>query len=320
MFRYILRRIVTAIPVLFGLTIVVYGLISVAPGDPVGALVDPEIAIQLGPEWVEQQRESLGLNEPIPVRYVLWLREIARGNFGYSQIDRQSINDKIAARLWPTIKLMGTALLIGILVGIPLGIIAAVKQYSWLDYLSNILGLTVVSIPSFFVALGAIYILGVKLQILPTAGMVPASGSAGFFDSLRHLIMPATVLGLAEAAVLVRYSRASMLEVLHQEYIVTARAKGLREQVILLRHALRNSLIPLITIIALQIPGLVGGSVIIEHMFAWPGLGTLAIGAIFARDYPVIMAVNLIGAVTILFSSLLADVLYAVTDPRIRYT
>jgi peptide/nickel transport system permease protein len=310
---------VLAVPVLFGLTVVTYGLLSVTPGDPVSAMVDPEVAILLGPTWVEDQREALGLNKPLPVRYGLWLRELARGNLGYSYGDRQAVSDKLIDRFWPTVKLMSTALLIGIVVSIPLGIAAAVKQYSWIDYLSNVLGLAMVSVPGFFVALGALYVFGVKLQWLPTAGMFTPAEPRTFGDSFRHLILPATVLGLAEAAALIRYARASMLEVLHQDFIVTARAKGLRERVILLRHALRNALIPLITIIALQLPGLIGGSVIIERIFAWPGLGTLAVDAIFARDYPIILAINLLGAVAIILSSLLADVLYAVVDPRVRY-
>jgi peptide/nickel transport system permease protein len=316
---YIVRRIALAIPVLFALTVVTYALLSVAPGDPVSAMVDPEVALMLGPNWVEQQREALGLNDPLPVRYAIWLRELAQGNLGFSLVDRQAVTEKMGERIWPTFKLMSTALLIGLVVSIPLGIIAAVKQYSWIDYLSNVAGLAMISVPGFFVALGALYIFGVKLHWLPTAGMFTPGEPRSLGDSARHLILPATVLGLAEAASLIRYARSSMLEVIHQDFVVTARAEGLHERLILIRHALRNALIPLITIVALQLPSLLGGSVIIERIFAWPGLGTLAITAIFARDYPVIMAINLLGAVAIILSSLLADVLYAAVDPRVRY-
>ena len=231
--NYLLRRLLISIPVLLGITIATYAIISFAPGDPVTAMISPEAAASLGPGWVEQQRAALGLDKPVPVRYALWLKEVARGNLGFSYKDRQPINQKIVERLWPTLKLMGTA------------------------------------------------------------------------------------LGLA--APLIRYTRSSMLEVIRQDYVTTARAKGLNERFVIWRHALRNALIPLITIIALNLPRLLGGTVIIEAIFAWPGMGTLAITAVQARDYPVIMAINLITAVLILLSNFLADLVYAVIDPRIKY-
>ncbi len=319
MFAFILRRLLIAIPVLIGVTVVTYGFISMAPGDPVTALLDPEQMASLGPGWVEQQKAALGLDKPVPVRYALWLKELARGNLGYSAVDRRPVNEKLGERLGPTLRLMFTALLIAVLVGVPIGVLAAVKQYSWLDYVSNLAGLAVISIPGFFLGLMAIYVFALKLQVLPTAGMATVGEEPSLLDQLRHLILPALVLGLAEAAPIIRYARSSMLEVIHQDYVRVARAKGLPEWVVLGVHALRNALIPLITVVALQLPALVGGAVIIEQIFNWPGMGSLAISAIFSRDYPTIMAINLLSAFIIIASSLVADVLYAVVDPRVHY-
>jgi peptide/nickel transport system permease protein len=226
---------------------------------------------------------------------------------------------KLDERIGETLELMGAAFLIGLLVSLPLGIVAAVKQYSWLDYLSNVVGMAMVSIPGFFVGLACIYLFAVVWRIVPTAGMAAIGAPSSLVDRLHHLVLPALVLGLASAAPLIRYTRSSLLEVIHQDFVRTARAKGLPERAAILRHALRNALIPLITVVALQIPGLVGGSVIIEQIFAWPGIGSLAIAAIFGRDYPTIMAINLLGAVAVVLSSLIADLLYALADPRVRY-
>jgi peptide/nickel transport system permease protein len=254
------------------------------------------------------------------VRYVLWLKEVARGNLGFSYKDRQPINQKIRERIGPTLKLMGTALLLSLIIAVPLGVLSAIRQYSFLDYFATVSGFTAISIPSFFLSLAAIYIFALKLNWLPSSGMTTVGQPATFGDGAKHLILPALVLGLAEAAPLIRYTRSSMLEVIRQDYVTTARAKGLREGAVIWRHALRNALIPLVTIIALNLPRLLGGTVIIEAIFAWPGMGTLAITAVQARDYPVIMAINLITAFLILGSNLLADVIYAVIDPRIKYS
>jgi len=320
MLIYIVRRLLIAGPILVGITAITYLLVSLAPGDPVTAMLDPEQMTVLGPDWVAERKAELGLDKPIPVRYLLWLRELSQGNLGYSAIDRQPVMAKIGERLWPTLKLMLAAMAIGIGVGVPIGILSAVKQYSFLDYLSTLLGLVMISVPSFFLGLGGIYLLSLKLGWLPTAGMVTIGAPPSLLDSLHHLVLPAAVLGLAQAAPLIRYARSSMLEVIRQDYVKTARAKGLFERAVLLGHALPNALIPIITVIALHLPALVGGTVIIEQIFAWPGMGTLAITAIFGRDYPVIMAFNLIIALAIVLSSLVADVAYALVDPRIRYS
>ncbi len=318
--QYLLRRLVISIPVLLGITLATYFIINLAPGDPIDALISPEIAASLGPGYREQQREALGLNKPVPVRYAIWLGELARGNLGFSLVDRQPIGHKVAERVWPTLRLMGCALIIALIIAIPLGILSAIKQYSFIDYLATVAGFTAISIPSFFLSLAAIYLFSLKLGWLPTAGMATVGKDPSLLDSLKHLVLPASILGLAEAAPLIRYTRSSMLEVIRQDYVTTARAKGLSERVVIFRHALRNALIPLVTIVALNLPRLLGGTVIVETIFAWPGMGKLAIAAVSGRDYPVIMAINLITATMILFSNLLADIVYALIDPRIKYS
>ncbi|MEJ7838667.1 MAG: ABC transporter permease [Thermomicrobiales bacterium] len=316
--RFLLRRLLVSIPVLLGITVAMYIIVNLAPGDPVTALMNPEQMANMGPDWVEQQRESLGLNDPLPVRYAKWLKETATGNLGYSFVDRLPVNEKIGERIWPTVKLMLTVLVIAVVVGIPLGIISALKQYSFIDYLLTILGFLTVSIPSFFLALMLIYVFSLKLDWLPTSGMYTVGQARSFTDSLTHMILPATVLGLAQAAPIIRYTRASLLETIKQDYVTVARAKGLAEAGVIV-HALRNALIPIITIIALNIPQLLGGTVIIEQVFSWPGMGNLAIASVQGRDYNVLMGINLIAAIMILTSNLLADAIYALVDPRIKY-
>jgi peptide/nickel transport system permease protein len=318
--RYILRRLVISVPVLIGITMTVYLIVNFAPGDPVTAMIDPEAVVTLGPEWVEDQKKALGLDKPLPIRYGIWVSQVVRGNLGFSFNDRRAVSTKIGERIWPTLKLMLAAEGIALVIGIPIGIISALRQYSKVDYIATIFGFTAISVPSFFLALGSIYVFAILLGWLPTAGMGTLGQDPSFLDSLHHLILPASVLGLAQAAPLIRYSRSSMLEVLRQDYVQVARAKGLSERAVVSRHAVRNALIPLVTVIALDLPRLLGGTIIIEQVFAWPGMGTLAISAVRGYDYPVIMAINLISAVMILSSNLLADVLYAVIDPRIKYS
>jgi len=317
--RYLLRRLLISIPVLLGITVTMYIIVNLAPGDPVTALMNPEQLANMPPEWVEQQKESLGLNDPLPVRYLVWLRETATGNLGYSSMDRLAVSDKIGERIGPTLKLMSVVIAISVLVGIPLGVLSALKQYSFIDYLLTVMGFLAVSVPSFFLALILIYVFSLKLDWLPATGMYTVGQPRTFVDSLEHIIIPATVLGLGQAAPIIRYTRASLLETIRQDYVTTARAKGLAEPRVVVRHALRNALIPIITVIALHVPSLLGGTVIIEQVFAWPGMGSLAIGAVQARDYNTLMGINLIAAVMILLSNLLADLVYAFVDPRIKY-
>lgn len=318
--RYLLRRLVISIPVMIGISMFTFGMVAVAPGNAVTAMINPESAGMLGPDWVKQQEAKLGLDQPLPIRYLKWSEQLLKGNLGYSTADQQPISKKIGVRIEPTLLLMGTALLISLIISIPIGVLSAIKQYSIIDYLSTILGFAAISIPSFFLALAGIFIFGLKLGWLPVAGMHTIGGKHTFGDLIHHLAMPAFVLGLANAAPLIRYVRSSMLEVIHQPYISVARAKGLSERTVIYGHAARNALIPVITVIALALPGLLGGTVIIETIFAWPGMGQLAISAVRGRDFPMIMALNLLIALLILLCNLLADLLYGVVDPRITYS
>ena len=316
--QLILNRILIAIPVLIGVTLLSYLLVDLAPGDPVTAMVDPASRAELGEEWVERRREQLGLNEPVTTRYAIWLKELAQGNFGFSLINGRPVSDQIMDRVGPTALLMGTALLIGTLVGIPLGILSAVRQYSILDYFTTVAGFLTISAPSFFLGLSLVYLFAVRWRLLPSSGMRTLGQDESTTDLIRHMVLPVTVLAMAQSPLVMRYARSTMLEVLRQDYVTTARAKGLEERAVLMIHAFRNALIPLITIIGLSLPELLSGAVITETIFQWPGMGLLAYRSVNARDYPVILGVIIVTATLVLLSNLLADILYAVADPRIR--
>lgn len=317
MHRYILQRMLTAIPILFGITFITFLIINAAPGDPVDLMINPETGVS--PEALQARREVLGLNKPLLVRYLLWLRELFQGNLGYSLVNRQPVLDRIAYRLFPTVQLMGTALLLGVLMGIPLGILSAIRQYSLLDHLTTVLAFLGVSSPSFFLGLGSIYLLSLKLDLFPTAGMQTLGASFSPIDRLHHLALPALVLSVSTTASLMRYTRSSMLEVIAQDYITTARGKGLTERRVVLRHALRNALLPVITILGLSLPSVFGGAVITEQIFQWPGIGMLTIQAVTARDYPVLMGLNFFTAIMVFVGNVLADIFYSFADPRIVY-
>ena len=317
--QFVLRRILIAIPVLIGVTLLSYLLVDLAPGDPVTAFIDPATRAELGEEWVELRREQLGLDDPVAVRYLLWLREVIQGNLGFSLISGQAVADQILDRLGPTALLMGTALVLGTLVGVPLGIFSAVRQYSLLDYLTTVAGFLTISTPSFFLGLSLVYLFAVRSRLLPSSGMRTLGQEDSTTDLIRHMVLPATVLAMAHAPLMMRYARSTMLEVLRQDYVTTARAKGLRERIVLLSHAFRNALIPLITVVGLSLPDLLSGAVITETIFQWPGMGMLAVRSVTARDYPLILCVILVTATLVLLSNLLADILYAAADPRIRY-
>lgn len=318
MTAYILRRIVISIPVLIGITLLTFFAYNLAPGDPIDAMIDPTISQD--PADLQALREKLGLDQPIMVRYGIWLGQAVRGNLGYSYRTGEAVSRRIADRLPNTLQLAGIALLFAIGLGIPLGILSALRQYSFLDYGLTFFAFSGISIPNFFLALGAIYILALKLKLFPSHGM--GDPDAGFFvaERLHHLILPALVLGLDRVAGFLRYTRSSMLEVLGQDYMTTAKAKGLAPRARVARHAFRNALISVITIIGLSLPHLFGGSVIVETIFAWPGMGQMAITAVSQRDYPVLMGVALVTSVVVLLSNLIADIAYAVADPRIRYS
>jgi len=316
--KYILRRLMISIPVLLGITIITFALINLAPGDPVTGMIDPTLG-DFNPELIERERAKLGLDEPLPVQYVLWLGRVLRGDLGYSMINRQPVSAMIGERILSTLKLTISALILAILIGIPIGIVSAVRQYSALDYLSTLFSFVAVSVPGFFLSLGLIYIFALKLKWLPTSGMRTLGQDPSLWDQIEHMIMPVTVLAVSIMAPLVRYARSSMLEVLQQPYVNTARAKGFREWTVILRHAFPNALIPLVTVIGLRLPTLFAGSVIVEQIFHWQGMGTLNIWAVMNQDYTLLMGLNMIAAILVLVANQLADIAYALVDPRISY-
>lgn len=318
MATYILRRLLISIPVLLGITLLTFTAYNLAPGDPIDAMIDPSVSMD--PVDLENLRERLGLDKPMFVRYGIWLTQAIQGNLGFSYRTGEAVSQRIADRLPNTLQLTLAALTIAIGLGIPLGILSALRQYSRIDYFLTFFAFTGISIPSFFFALGAIYILSLKVKIFPSSTMGDPDADIYFFERLHHLILPAVVLGLDRVASFLRYTRSSMLEVLSQDYMTTAKAKGLGDTARMWRHGFRNALISVITIIGLSLPHLFGGSVIVETIFAWPGMGQMAITAVTQRDYPVLMGVALVTSIAVLISNLLADIAYAWADPRIRYS
>ena len=320
--QYIIRRLIIAVPLVLGISIITFTFINLAPGDPILAMINPEE--EMSSSNIELLRKQLGLDKPLPVRYVIWLGQIVRGNFGYSYHTGEPVLRRIGIRLTATLELMGFSILLSTFLGISVGVLAALKQYTAWDYSLTVLALFAVSVPAFFFALVALYIFALKLGWFPSFGMrtlvVGSAAPPSLLDNLHHLFLPGVILSLETMAGLTRYMRSSMLEVLRQDYVTTARSKGLTERAVIIGHALRNALLPAITIITLRLPSIFGGTVIIETMFQWPGMGRMSIQAIRQRDYPVLMGLTLITASIVLFSNLLADVLYAYVDPRIRYT
>jgi peptide/nickel transport system permease protein len=315
--QFIFRRLWTSIPVLFLITLITFLMINLAPGDPLDYMFDGERATLVNKE---ELRKQLGLDQPLPVRYFIWLKEVASGNLGYSGFTSLPVSRVLGIRIGPTLLLMSTAMLIALLIGIPIGIISALKQYSWVDYGVTLFSLLWVSIPGFFIALVALYLFSLKIPIFPSYGMMSVTGVTDpIQDVAWHLFLPATILGLESTAVFMRYTRSSMLEVVRQDYITTARAKGLKERLVVGQHAFRNALLPLLTIIGLQLPSLFGGAVLIETIFGWPGLGRISVEAVASRDYTTIMAFSLITAVLVLSANLLTDISYAYADPRIKF-
>jgi peptide/nickel transport system permease protein len=319
MTKYIIQRLLISIPIFFGVTLIVYGLYAMSPGDPVINIVGQEAFMRMTPEQIQTVRQQYGFDQPWVVRYARWMGNVLRGDLGYPLKGAKPINEQFAERIPPTLLLMGTSMALAILLGIPMGIYMALKQYSLGDYILSLVVFAQLSFPSFFIGLAFIYIFALKLRVLPTYGMMTIGAPFSLWDRFTHLIMPATILGAFSAGIWARYTRASMLDVLRADYVTVARAKGLKESVVTIRHIFRNALLPLVTIIALDIPNLLGGAIITEQIFQWPGMGLLAIHATSQRDYPILMAILLLSTIMVLLSNLLADILYAVVDPRIRY-
>jgi peptide/nickel transport system permease protein len=317
--KYIRKRLIQSIPIIFGITLLTYFIMKLAPGGPLANMVNPRTSV----ESIKKAQEALGLDKPIIIQYVNWLKELFQLNFGYSTFSGQPVLEVILTRLPATLLLTCTAFIISFVVGIPLGVFSATHKYSAGDYGLTVFSFIGISIPSFFFGMSLIYIFAIQLKWFPTSGFGTASlsGTAWeiFTDKLRYLVMPALAMSLANIATVMRFTRSSMVETLNQDYIRTARAKGLGEKVVIYKHALKNSMIPVITIFGLSIPNLFGGAYIIEKVFGWPGMGQLGVDAIGNRDYAVLMGLTLFTAVLVLVGNLVSDILYSFVDPRIRY-
>lgn len=316
---YILRRVLINIPVLFLVTFLVFSLIEIAPGDVVDYFLTPEMMQYTTEADIQRLRERTGLDQPFLVRYVNWLGRLGQGDLGFSFVESKPVDQLIVTHLRNTLTLMSAALAMGIVFGISLGVFVGLRQYSFWDFSLTGLSFIGISMPAFITGILGLYIFAVRLGWFPAGGMRTAAADPSLIDSLRHLVLPATTLAIMQIASNMRYMRFSMLEVLNQDYIVTARAKGLNRRTVNNRHALRNALLPVVTVIGLSIPTLVAGAVFIETIYSWRGMGTLYLQAVSGRDYPVIMGVNLVFAVMVLAANLLTDIAYSVVDPRVRY-
>ncbi len=325
MILYLLRRVLGAIPLLLGILTLIFFIIHLAPGDPMARYFNPNVS----PEVIEQMRRNLGLDQPLHIQYFRWLSAFLRGDFGYSFGQMRPISEILPGVLWNTLQLMLVALVIIFVLGMLIGIVQAVRQYSATDNTLTFSALFFYSMPSFWLALMLILIFSLKASQWGWPIVFPASQmtSVGYEflstgeqirDRIMHMILPAIALGIGGAAGIARYMRGSMLEVIHQDYIRTARAKGLSERKVIFHHALRNALIPIVTLLGLYLPALLSGAVFVEVIFAWPGMGRLIVDSIFQRDYPVVMATGFVAAAVVVAGNLIADVLYAVVDPRIR--
>jgi peptide/nickel transport system permease protein len=313
--RFLLRRVVIMIPVLLGITVLNFGIIRLAPGDP----ADIFISASTTQADIDLKREQLGLNVPAWQQYLNWLFFLARGDFGFSFGSYESVSRLVLGRVGPTLILMGSGLMLAYAFAIPVGIFSAVRQYSKLDYFIMFLSFLGISVPPFFLGLLGIFLFSLTIPLFPSGGIQTLGGSGGILDLLTHLALPAVVLAAGLSGKMVRYVRASVLEILAQDYLRTARAKGLSEFLVIGKHAFRNALIPIITVIGLDAPLLIGGAVVTEQVFQWPGIGQLTIQAITSRDYPILMAVNFLSAATVLGVNLIVDILYSFANPTVKF-
>jgi peptide/nickel transport system permease protein len=317
--RYILRRLLQAIPILFLLTIFMFTLIHLMPGGPTAVLFNPHMT----PAARQEMAVRFGLTDPFPIQYVKWLGQFLTGNFGFSYADNVPVSYLLGQRFPATLQLFIPAFLLALVLAIVLGVISAVRQSSVTDYTLTSISYFGIAMPAFVLGLGLQWIFGVWLKVLPTSGMQTLgytfTPAGAVLDHLQHLIMPMLTLAALSIAGWSRYMRSSTIEVIKQDYMRTARAKGVGSVAILFRHALRNSVIPLITVVALDFGAIAGGATITEGVFAWPGMGSLFFQSLEVRDYPVLLAILSIGGALVIFFNLVADILYGVMDPRIRY-
>jgi len=315
--RYALFRILQIFPVLLVITIIVFGLMQLAPGDPFDQLIlaNPNITS----EEIQHMKAVYGLDKPIYIQYLRWVGQVVQGNLGYSRLYRRSVVSLLPDRLANTLVLTSLSLLVSVLIAIPIGVYSGLKQYSWADYALSIFAFVGISLPVFCSGLLLILVFSVTLEWLPPGGHYSLEPGASLLEKARYLILPVIVLSLFSTASWMRYMRSSILEIIHQGYIVTARAKGLKQRVVVLRHALRNALIPVVTLMTLSVPHLISGAVITENIFSWPGMGRLIFDSLMNNDYSLAMAIFLIFATGVALFNLVADLLYAVIDPRITY-
>lgn len=320
--KYILKRVLLSIPILFGITIITFAIIHITPGGP--TILTQQLNVKVSIEAQNRLKTLYGLDKPIHVQYINWLTRLIKFDFGKSFVDDRSVIKKILERLPATLILNLISLTIILVIAIPLGVLSATRQYSFLDRFTT--GLTFIgfSIPTFWLALLLMLLFGVYLELLPISGITSVvfdelSLSGKIIDFLKHLILPAFVSSIGGFASISRYTRSNMLEVINQDYIRTARAKGLPENVVVYKHALKNALLPIVTILGLSLPGLISGGFIFETIFAWPGMGRLGYESAMNFDYPVIMGIATIGSILTLSGNILADITYAIVDPRIRY-
>ncbi|MCX7374711.1 MAG: ABC transporter permease [Alphaproteobacteria bacterium] len=318
MTQYLLRRLLIAIPSILGISVILFGILALAPGDPFEELAtNPAIP----PEVRQNLRASLGLDDPIHQRYFNWLFAMLRGEWGYSFVSRIPVDDLIMQRLPTTIAVIGLSQVLAIAIALPIGVYAATRPYSIFDQIANTLAFIGFSLPTFFTGLLLILLFSIQLDWLPFVyrSQIEATGWAWWWEQFRQSIMPITVLGLFQGAALVRFVRSAVLDVIRLDHVTTARAKGISEGAVTMRHVVRNAMIPVVTLLALQMPAIFGGAIVTEQIFRVPGIGSLLISAVLANDTPVIMAVTFVIACLVILFNLIADVLYGWLDPRISY-
>ncbi len=311
--RYLLQRLLTTIVVVFGITFVVFMIIQLVPGDPARVV----LGVAASEENVAALRERLGLNRPVWEQYVTWLGDLMQGDLGDSLVTGQPVTGQILQRLPATLTLAGAGLLVGLLIGLPAGILSAIRPHSPLDIVTSLLSQIGVSIPDFWLGILLVLLFSLTLGWLPSQGYTAFSKDP--LDWFLHLLLPATTVGIISGSIQTRFNRSAMLEVLHQDYVRTARAKGLAEFIVINKHALRNALIPIITILGLQLTALLSAVVVVEVVFSWPGLGRLTLEAVLDRDYPLVQGAVFTIATLLAFVNLGTDLLYAFIDPRIEY-
>ncbi|MEA4846117.1 MAG: ABC transporter permease [Clostridiaceae bacterium] len=314
--KYLARRILIAIPTFIGITILVFMISTLSSGSPLELLLNNQ---NISAAEVERMRIKLGLDQPVYMQYFSWIKNFFQGNLGNSYRTGQPVMKMVLDGLGPTVLLTISSIVIACLISFPLGIQSARYQNKGWDNSSSVFSFLATSTPSFFLALIFLYFFSVRLKLLPIGGMYDAGKGESLPALLRHLIMPAFVLGMQLVGSLIQYIRSSMLEVMGEDYVRTARSKGLKEKLVLIKHVLRNSLIPVVTYLGMEIPLLLGGAVVTEQVFSWPGIGNLMIKSIDSRDYPVVMGITVLVAVAVLIFNIITDLIYGVLDPRIRY-